>query len=157
MLFLKYLWSETMFRLFIPAAIGSVIWLGFLLSWNLPLPWALVPIITMVAFAVIFFITLLICAAAYKIYEVTWRDGYVDWRRRQNQPPTRDQEELEKLKQVMDRYYIEVQIKRSNPAAKQIWEEYQCVLALSNGVKVAEDIELDGNRYKHCLKDYGNL
>lgn len=155
MLFLKYLWSETIFRLFIPVIICSGIWLVYLLTLDLPLPWVLIPIMTILGGAVIFLVMLLLIIVCIKIYEVIWDQGYLEWKKTQGLPPTHLQEELIKINKILARYKIEVALKKNNSAAAKIYEEYQLVLALSDGIKVFDDIQILS--YIDCLKDYDEL
>lgn len=156
MLFLKYLWDETIFRLFIPLVIVSPIWLWYIISWGMPIPWVSVPMCFVAGLAVSFFVELLLISICIKVYEVIWAEGYLKWKQKQELPPTEEQIQLENIKQILERYVIESDIKKNTPAAQKIWEEYQMVLALTDGVKVFDEIQLD-RWYKDCLKPYDEL
>lgn len=157
MLFIKYLWTETIFRLFVPLLILSPVWLWYVISWSMPLPWVLVPACFVTGLTVAFFVELLLIAMGFKFYEGIWENGYLKWKLKQELPPTDEQIQLENIKQILERYVIESRIKKNNPTAQKIWEEYQTVLALTDGVKVFDEIELGRCWYKGCLKHYDEL
>lgn len=157
MLFLKYLWQEPIFRLLIPIMVLLPFWTFFLISANIPNPWLLVPSLVIIGLAGAFVIEVLICFFCYKIYEAVWKQGYLIWKQKQELEPSYHQEELLKIKKVLERYRLEVKIKNNNPTAQKIWEEYQCVLALTDGVPIVENVMLSSNRYLDCLKDYDEL
>lgn len=151
MLFLKYIWVETTFRFYIPLVISTPFLITFFILQDFPLPWLSVFLMTIVGLMVEVGIQMLVILAYTKLYDNIWKNGYLPWKRKQDLPPTYDQRELENIHKILARYVIEVNMKKNNSTAAKIYQEYQLVLALSDGIAVFDDIKLNSD-YRCCLK-----
>jgi len=123
----------------------------------MPMPWLLVSASFLLGMLVAFVIEFLIVFVCVQLYEAIWTKGYVPWKRKQEIPPNTVQRELKKIKQIIERHQIEYDIKKDNPTVRKMWEEYQLLLALSDGVETFEEIELSQSRYVHCLRSDDEL
>ena len=157
MLFLKYLWDETLLRYFIPALIVMIIWFPFTLGWGWSAPWVTITIFLLAVGIVTFFLSLFIHWMCDALKESLWDKGYKIWKSKLDLPPNSTQLERAKIEKIMDRYILEQEIRVSNATAKQLYSEYQMALALVEGVEIAEDIEIYKFMYGHCLKDDKDL
>ncbi len=145
-----------MLPVFIPLPITSPVWLWYVISWGMPLPWLSVPVSFLAGLGVGFLLNLLVISLCIKIYEEIWEKGYLRWKETQNLPPNEQQKQLNKIKQILERHMIEYQIKKDTPAAQKIWEEYQIVLSLCDGIETFDEIKLN-SWYNNCLKGYDEL
>ena len=106
MLFFKWLWNETIFRLFIPLIFLTPFWLWWVMSWGMPMPWLLNTVVFFAGIAVGCLVELLLCAAGFALYESFWEKGYLAWKKEQDLPPNRQEIELQKIKDILHRHRI---------------------------------------------------
>ncbi len=131
------------------------------MSWDLPYAWSLGIFLFVVAQALTFFVELLLCAIGFSLYASVWENGYLKWKQEREMEPNDAQKELEKITKLVERYKLESKIRSDNPTAGKIWEEYQIILALTEGVEVFEEVEFvnhwRGELYLNCLKSEDDL
>ena len=159
MLFIKYLWNETIAKMFIlPIIIMAISYLYLLELYNEDaLLGVLVPLWMMVfgalTFAMVYFGTMLYNS----LYESVWEEGYMVYKRKLDLPSNNAQEELEKVEKILKRHIVEYDARENNSNAKRLYDEYQIILALTDGIEVAEDIDIWGGLYGRVLKDRRDL
>lgn len=157
-LFLKYIWSDTVFPWLIPPVITMLISMPYLIQLNMPWPWLFVSVITLVSGAIALAIMFVITVGLHLIKAMHEQlvTGFIAWKNEQHLPPSNNQVELEKVIQILNQYELEVNIRKHNSSAAKLYKEYQCVLTLADGVKTYNDIELT-YRWKHCIKNKSDL